>query len=176
MLNMILALDKQCPRTNAPTTTTTTTVSTTTSSTLSTTTTPQKINYRLPTALKPYLYDITTKTAFDSLTQPTYFDGVVHIDMECLTATNTIILHQSDIKIDNSSINVTDLNNAAFTVNIVSTSYDNETEFYKITLSAQLTKGAKYRLSMNYRADLRTDNVGFYKSFYYDNDRNKRYV
>jgi hypothetical protein len=147
---------------------------TTTTTTKPTTTTPEiKINYRLPNNLKPYHYDITTETKFDSMTEPETFNGRIIIQFHCDQRTNKIVLHQSDLDIEDIKV-VRLSDNIEMPVGMPL--YDDITQFYTIPLSSELENGQNYSISMSYIGQLEDNNVGFYKSFYNDAQGGKKYL
>lgn len=131
-------------------------------------------NYRLPKNLKPSSYHISTRTNFDSLTEPQDYNGSVEIQFSVTNQTDLIVLHHIDLAIDISSINVAALNGQK--VNVLSTSYDNETNFFTVKLSDMLNYGQNYTISMDYVGKLLSNNIGFYKSSYTDAQGNRRYI
>lgn len=137
------------------------------------TTTKPLINkeYRLPKTLKANFYDINIITNFDSLTEPSTFNGSIVIKFKCVEKTNKIVLHKTDIYIKEDSVKITDgLNN---NINYLSATYENETQLYTISLSQGLEKDKDYFLTVDYVGQL-AYNLGFYKSSYIDSQGKKK--
>ena len=131
-------------------------------------------NYRLPKSIKPFFYDVTTMTNFDSLTEPESYNGTIEIHLSVNERTNMIIFHHVDLMIDTKSIKVALIDNRNTTVNVSNTSYDNETSLFTINLVDMLDISSNYSLSMYYVGKLLSNNYGFYKSSYTDGEGKKR--
>lgn len=95
------------------------------------------------------------------------------IKLNVVESTNTIIFHQSGLNINNSSIKVNTTSNSQ--LNVVSTSYDEDTDFYTVKLAQTLQKGENYSISIVFTGKNKANNYGFYKSFYTDSNGRKRY-
>ena len=156
---------------------TTTTATTTAGTTTTTLSNPQvQVDYRLPKSLKPFFYDITTITRFDSLTEPDQYDGIIEIHLSVNERTNCIIFHHVDLMINSSTIKVIGLTGVASQINVMSTSYNNETSLYNVSLASYLEINQNYSISMNYVGKLLSNNVGFYKSSYTDKNGARRWL
>ena len=112
--------------------------------------------------MKPFYYDLKIKTEFDSQTEPNNFDGEITIKFACIEITNSIVLHKSNININESSIKVFDQSSGK--LNVVSILYDEETEIFNVTLSELFLKNQNYSFFMTYVGNL--DAEGFFKSSY----------
>jgi hypothetical protein len=126
-------------------------------------------NYRLPKRLKPYFYDITIKTTFNILTEPDLFDGEIFINFTCIERTNSVIFHKKQLNITSVSVKF-----EAIEYSLHSTSYDEETEIFNVTLSQMLEIGNNYSISMSYHGKFLNNNIGFYKNFYLDSNDTKK--
>ena len=135
-----------------------------------------KKNYRLPKSLKPFYYDLKITTYFDILTEPNSFDGDVSIKFSCVESTSLISFHKAEMDITESSITVTSDLNPTSEFKVISTSYDEDTQIYKITLSQLLVSQQNYSINMKYVGKIQANNFGFYKSFYLDSNGIKRYL
>lgn len=131
-------------------------------------------DYRLPKSLKPYYYDLTVKTTFDAQTEPFTYDGDLTIQFSCLQNTNSISIHTNEIDINLSSVVITSASNPGATYTVTSTSYDSDTEIFKMVLSQPLQANQNYTMSMSYLGLSQANNFGFYKSFYLDTNGEKR--
>ncbi len=132
-------------------------------------------NYRLPKALKPFSYEINSYILFDSSIEPTTYDGSVEIHFNCEQNTNHIVLHKDFLDIKESSIVLNGLNYNV-QIDILSTSYDIETQIYDLMLSNDLISGKNYSLSMKYKGYLQSNGLGFYKSLYTDQTGNLKWL
>jgi hypothetical protein len=130
----------------------------------------------LPKSLKPYLYDIIVKMTFDVSTEPFYFNGTLTITISCLQTTNSISLHKKDINIISSSIVILSISNPGKTFSLSSTTYDTDTDIFKMILTESLQENQNYTIYMNYIGETQTINFGFYKSFYFDPHGVKRFI
>ena len=71
-----------------------------------------KINYRLPTHLKPFYYEISIKSFIGSMfaEKSFKFDGNINISFTCLNSTDKIVLHIKDLEIKNETLKLTHSN------------------------------------------------------------------
>ena len=122
--------------------TTPTSASTSTPST--TITTPVKINYRLPTDLLPYFYDIEISLKYNNEELGDMFDGTVYIDVDCKKDTNKVILHIKELDIKNDTITITDKSNSSFELKNLKWEHDEEREFMIIHLPESLKQSKNY--------------------------------
>ncbi|XP_068228790.1 aminopeptidase N-like isoform X1 [Palaemon carinicauda] len=157
--------------TPATTTTTTTTVATTTN--IPTTTTgatveKEKLDVRLPRALKPLHYLVKLQPYINGNFSIT---GYVEVEMEVLESTSNITLHISDIITHNDTIKLRPSGNLESPLlGINKHEYDHEREFYVAHLNEPLEQGQKYILSMHFLGYLNDQLEGFYRSTYKDDD------
>lgn len=129
----------------------------------------------MPKNLKPYKYELLVFTNFDATTEPDVFDGVVKIFFTCIQKTNHIFLHQHDLDIVEKLIIVKQLRDDNATINVIDWKYDNQTDLLDLRVSSEFQIGKNYSLSIHYQGNLKSNNVGFYKSYYNDVNGNKRY-
>lgn len=134
----------------------------------------EKIDYRLPINLKPYYYDIHISTRFHDTIEPTDFNGTVKIYFKCLTRTNMLILHMKDIDIYNSTIVLKGLTNTSFEYYHLNWLYDREKEFLIFELSKDFEVNHNYTIIIKYKGYLQDDNIGFYRSSYFDNQGKRK--
>ena len=100
---------------------------------------------------------------------------MVKIFFTCLQKTNHIVLHQQNIDIIESLIVVKQLSDES-KINVSTWSYDNQTDLLDLEVSKNLENGKNYSLSIHYQGYLKSNNVGFYKSFYTGADGSKRFL
>jgi hypothetical protein len=128
-----------------------------------------EVNFRLPSNLKPSLYELTIKPYIG--TNETYqekaftYEGTMKMTFECLNATNKIIFHSSGNDIEESSLL---LLGGSKPLTIVETMYDDVTEFFTLILNDECDEMREYSLSIKYSGSIRDDLEGFYLSSYKD--------
>ena len=131
--------------------------------------------YRLPKSLKPYRYELEIAPVFDVYTEPDTFTGVVKIYFTCFANTDFVALHKKFIEIAEDKIIILQVTSSE-SINVLNLDYDNKTEIMKLRLAKTLQAGQNYSLSMHYEGELRANNFGFYKSFYTDSNKDKRWL
>ena len=89
---------------------------------------------------------------------------------ECLVPTNKIVFHASEMNIDESALKVTQ---GASVLNILSTEYDEEREFYTVNLKEDCIAKSSYSLYIKYSAAINSGLEGFYISSYLDQTRKR---
>nr|CAD7423005.1 unnamed protein product [Timema monikensis] len=123
-------------------------------------------NYRLPTHIVPYHYNVVLQPNLDDDTFQ--FTGRVEISFNVTETTDRIQLHANDLEIDNTTIAVEPLTIWGEFDNFTTT-VDSLRHIYDIKLSDYLLTGHRYRLHLNYKGYHREDMAGFYRSYYYRN-------
>lgn len=123
----------------------------------------QPINYNI--LIRPYFHHENESKAFT-------FDGTVKISLQATRANVQVItLHKTDLNISKESV---ELRSFPYTkLKIVSTTYNNVTEKYSLTLDRALRQGREYYLTFEYTGHLQTDMHGFYSSSYEENNSTK---
>ncbi|KAH8359852.1 hypothetical protein KR093_009103 [Drosophila rubida] len=160
-------------------TTTTTTVApgpTTQSSTLepgpttepSTTAAPEKIDYRLPTALTPTNYDLYLNPDIES----GKFNGRVTINITVNEATDQIVLHSLYLDIGTPSV----YQSAGAAIVVKDHTLNAEREFLIINLSGKLTVGSYVLLTLDFAGDMTNKIVGLYSSSYVKADESRKKI
>ena len=134
----------------------------------------KKVEYRLPSDLKPSLYELTIWAYFNDTVEPVDFNGTVKIYFKCFKSTDKIIIHAKELEIFNNTIKVQ--HSVDNQIRVKSLGFDYEREFCIIELSNQLKKDENYTLFIQYRGYIKEDNIGFYRSSYHDNDGKRRLV
>ncbi|KAK7027941.1 hypothetical protein SK128_026276 [Halocaridina rubra] len=153
--------------------TTTTTATTTTSTEAATTATSEpitevvlkeKLDVRLPRALKPLHYLVRLQPYINGNFS---IIGYVEVEMEVLEPTYNITLHISDIVTHNDTVTVKPSGPLERPhLQIQQHEYDHEREFYIAHFEEPLERGKKYILSMHYMGYLNDRLEGFYRSTY----------
>ena len=139
-----------------------------------------QLNYRLPTDLIPYSYDVTSDFQFQTI-NTVYngfpYNGEVTIWFKCVRTTSNLVLHINKLDVDNSSISLKSLTDSSFTEMKAFKWYNDYTRhFFIANLTQQLRAGQNYTLSMKYVGYLTDDNAGFYRSSYIDENNNKKWL
>nr|CAD7576941.1 unnamed protein product [Timema californicum] len=123
-------------------------------------------NYRLPTHIVPYHYNVVLQPNLDDDTFQ--YTGRVEISFNVTETTDRVQLHADDLEIDNTTIAVEPLTIWGEFDNFTTT-VDSLRHIYDIKLSDYLLTGHRYRLHLNYKGYHREDMAGFYRSYYYRN-------
>lgn len=122
----------------------------------------QDTNLRLPRAVRPLHYEIKLETAVHEGGIRDY-EGSVKIDLSVVETTNQVVLHHRDLSITNVQLFY---NQTGVEIDISSTGYNNETEFFTITTSSELTVSSILSLEIQFNGKLQTGTAGFYRSQY----------
>nr|XP_053644189.1 aminopeptidase N-like [Cherax quadricarinatus] len=134
----------------------------------------EKINVRLPRALKPLHYMVKLQPFINGNFS---IMGYVEVEMEVVEPTSNITLHINDIITNNETIKLTPSDDRTGPgIRIVRHLCDKEREFYIAKLNEELKPGKKYVLSMEFVGYLNDDLVGFYRSSYTDEQGNEKWI
>lgn len=129
------------------------------------------VNYRLPNYTHPETYDISLFTRVDR--NDFEFSGVVKIGIVVDQTTQEIVLHARQLTISRITL-LRYSGNTAFPVNTLPHTYDVVPEFLKIKTNGEnLLPGDRLELVIAYNGTLRNDEMGFYRSFYTNENGNK---
>nr|CAD7409546.1 unnamed protein product [Timema cristinae] len=123
-------------------------------------------NYRLPTNIVPYHYNVVLKPNLDDDTFQ--FTGRVEISFNVTENTDRVQLHVNDLEIDEDTIAIEALT-VWDSLDNFTTTEDSLRHIYDIKLSDYLIAGRQYKLHLNYKGYHREDMAGFYRSYYYRN-------
>jgi aminopeptidase N len=127
--------------------------------------------YRLPITVLPSHYTIRLVPYFED--RNFTFDGEVEITVNATTDASAITLHYHDMDIIGSP---TVVSLPAFQeLEVVNTTYENVTSFFKMELNETLLRGQEYLIRIKYVGNLNDDEVGFYRSYYNTSYNEKRY-
>ena len=118
---------------------------------------------------------------------PNYYYAHVQIKISCLRNTNKLVLHShSDHTVDPQSFEIFSLTQP--NTNIIKELnnrngyvknwyFDNETDFLVVEFNREVFQiNNNYSVSIGFTGKLLSDNSGFYRSNYLDNDGNKRWL
>lgn len=126
---------------------------------------PGEFSLRLPDHTVPYSYDIFVTTdihegLFD-------FNGTVIIHVNVLEDTSLIMLHSYLLTLYD--VKVTNLDG-----DVLSTSFEMNEETHQVRIDSLeiLEANQQYVIVIDFGGNLRTDDVGFYRSSYYDENNN----
>ncbi|XP_032687648.1 putative aminopeptidase-2 [Odontomachus brunneus] len=120
----------------------------------------ESVDYRLPKSVRPISYEIM----FMPKLQNFKFEGIEKIVAVVEQETDTITLHVGNIQINSQSVIINQTNIYE------SMNYDKVTEKHTIILSETLKKGSEILITFSFHGNLRDDMIGFYKSSYFDED------
>lgn len=127
------------------------------------------LDYRLPNSTLPSHYDIVLTTRVDEGIKD--FSGTVTIDLDVVEETTSIVIHARQL-----SNFVAKIESEAGVSEAVTVVSEETREFLTITRNnnALFPKESKWKLTVEYTGELRTDNGGFYLSTYTDADNKVR--
>lgn len=123
-------------------------------------------NIRLPTNLKPHLYDLSLEIDITN----EVFNGVSEALIECVEATNIILIHSKQLNIDFNSITLTKQDGGTVPGFSKDPWLYPENQYLVIELDGNLKAGSMYELSIGFDAELKNDLVGLYRSTYKTED------
>lgn len=128
---------------------------------------------RLPRSVVPEHYDVELQPYIipDNFT----FDGKVRIFIRILEATDNVTLHINNVTVDEKSVKLT-LVQSEKEQEILSTSQDEEKQFFILHPKDKLKEGELYQIYMEYVGSLNDQLVGFYRSSYTDGEGNKKWI
>ena len=130
----------------------------------------KNINYRLPTNLKPFQYEIKIKPylgTFEFYGNKSFtFDGHVNISFTCLNLTDKIVIHTKDLTILETKLFTNKTKEILINKNL---KYDEIREFLTIEMNTQCEKNANYTLQISYIGLISDSLAGFYRSSYIAN-------
>lgn len=135
----------------------------------------QGVNYRLPKSLIPYKYDLMFRVQFEKEVNDSFpYDGEVTMYFTCVQDTSDLIFHINKISVDNSTLSIKSATDSLFTdINAFTWKNDYERQFFVANLQKSFKANNNYTLSMKFTGYLASDNVGFYRSSYL-NDQNAK--
>ncbi|KDR73433.1 hypothetical protein GALMADRAFT_72186 [Galerina marginata CBS 339.88] len=124
--------------------------------------------YRLPTNVKPTHYDITIKTDLKELT----FQGFVKVSLDVNTATSTIVLNTSELKLGNAFV----YSDALKGEQLVTTSvFDKAQERTTFQLVDKIPAGSKAEIRIAFAGELTGSMMGYYKASWKHEGKTKHY-
>lgn len=129
--------------------------------------------YRLPDNIVPQTYNLRIDTNLDENNFD--FEGTVKIKIQCLKATNKVILHSKELNIIEEGVTLKQIavDNNTRDIPIASHQYAKENDFYIVMLNQRLAPGNTYWLSIPFKGILTEGLAGYYRSSYFDRAANK---
>jgi aminopeptidase N len=137
--------------------------------------------YLLPKTLMPTQYTIALIPYFNTNTPAPEkvftFDGTVTITLTCIEATDKIIMHAFDIKIEDKSKVVVVTKGSTDALAVKSIEFTDQVkdgkQFFTIMMEQPLEAGSEYDVTIEYQGNLNEDLEGFYRSFYMEGGEKK---
>ena len=133
----------------------------------------EKIDYRLPTNLKPFEYELILKPYIG--TENVYgnrsftFDGQVSIMFKCVQPTSRIVMHELNLIIKRVRLGTQRTELQEITMSRIE--HDHEREFLIINLDSSCVRNTDYWVLIDYTGFLTDSLAGFYRSSYLDQNR-----
>lgn len=130
-------------------------------------------SHRLLSDVVPIHYDLYVKPYLNITNENlrfSVFDGRVHIHLNVTRTTDRIVLHKRFIMV-REPIEITD------GVSVISTTFNQDLDFFTIILNRSLQVNEQLILTLNYVGELKNDTDGFYLSSYVrSSDKMRRYL
>lgn len=133
------------------------------------------INYRIPKNLKPFNYDLFIQPFFKTTTMPEFFNASVRIDFTCVNDTTELILNMKNLELNNETMFIESLTDSNFTLekNLIF-SYSNHSQLFYAKLNQYFKQGHNYSFYVEFMGVIKEDNIGLYRSSYYDANFEKK--
>ncbi len=91
------------------------------------------------------------------------FEGFVKINLNCAESTNKVVFHSKNLNLKSIKFVDTLINSE---IKILSSSLDNDTDFFTINLEKNCDKGKSYSLEVLFEGNIITNLYAFYKNSY----------
>lgn len=125
-------------------------------------------NYRLPSNLKPSLYQLEIRPFLTE--KPFSFDGKCNITFRCVVPTSEIIFHSQALNIDEDKLELTSLDDINIRLNKHTIIYDSKRNFVIIKTNKNCSQDVDYNLFISYNGVMSYKLNGFYISSYIDKE------
>ncbi|KAJ3554813.1 hypothetical protein NM688_g2912 [Phlebia brevispora] len=127
--------------------------------------------YRLPTDVKPTLYEVTVRTDLEKLK----FDGFVVVHLDVVKDTSTIVFNSSKLSLGSAR-----LTSSSLKQEIVQTTkdfaIDEKSERCTISLPTTLSAGSQAQLKIDFDGELTGSMMGYYRSAWEHEGKTKYYT
>ena len=133
------------------------------------------IDYRLPDDFEPTLYDLTIQPFIgDTYEEKSFtFDGTMIMHLKCKRATNKIVFHSHQLKIDAEKLKIESATDPAMNVD-KNIKFDFVRQFVTVFMSKDCVVDAEYMLTIVYEGPISDKLNGFYRSSYIDSNNTKQ--
>ena len=140
--------------------------------------TEPKPNYRLPTDILPYHYNILVRVQLVNTSGNSFpYDAEVKMELTCFKDTSSLVFHIEKLIIDNATITLTSKTDSTFgELKGFSWYNDYQRNFFIANLTKTFKAFNNYTLYIKYTGFLADDNVGFYRSSYIDSNNVKKWL
>ncbi|NXA81709.1 AMPN Aminopeptidase, partial [Thryothorus ludovicianus] len=135
--------------------------------------------WRLPTTLKPELYEVSLQPFLKPDANNMYiFKGNSSVVFRCEEATSLILIHSNKLNYTmQGSFHATLQAEGGGKAPAISRTWlETPTQYLVVQLDGPLQQGQRYRLSSSFTGELADDLAGFYRSEYIDKQGNKQVV
>ncbi|NXD31046.1 AMPN Aminopeptidase, partial [Spelaeornis formosus] len=135
--------------------------------------------WRLPTTLKPEIYDVTLQPFLKPNANNMYiFKGNSSVVFMCEQATDLILIHSNKLNytMQDSFHATLSAEGGGKAPAISRTWLETPTQYLVVQLDSPLQQGQRYRLSSSFTGELADDLAGFYRSEYVDETGKKQVV
>lgn len=125
----------------------------------------------------PNRYDLTIQPYFRSIDEPMSYDGSVRIEFSCSKDTDKLVLHALELVPDNTTLSIVSINDASFAAfTRFPWTYDSVTSQLTIQLTGGrlFRAGRSYAFSVSFTNKPATNDLGFYKTSYLEDDGTKK--
>ncbi len=133
------------------------------------------IDYRLPTNIRPLDYMLTIRPYIGESAQygekAFTYDANLTVKIECMEATNKIVMHSKGLNIDATKLNIEAIDAEASVDGMYvlkSFTIDKERDFLTFTLTKECIVKKTYYLTIVYTGEITKSVFGFYRSSYTD--------
>ncbi|KAJ8681953.1 hypothetical protein QAD02_017745 [Eretmocerus hayati] len=127
--------------------------------------------FRLPDSLIPESYDIK----YNSISLEDFkYSGSVRIRIKVIKETREIVLHKGQINTTVSSVFQTYPKSEA--LQVVTSNYNITTQKFSIVMSKPLVVSSVINVNLGFDGILRDDNIGFYRSSYFEKDGSQKWL
>lgn len=125
-------------------------------------------SYALPNRVQPKRYNLRIKTDIEE----NVFEGSVDIEIEILNFTSEIVLHSHELNIECVKLFESD---RKMSVGLENSTFDIERNFILLTVSRVLIPNDVYLLRIEFNGEMRDVEKGLFKSFYLNENKEKRW-